>query len=68
MMLCKDFGLISAKGQSAGEHEPPKMMDLVEIFKKNSQNYKEMNLEQFNTALVRISEKMFGDGAIGKLY
>ena len=63
MMFCRDFVIIA--GSSKHEHEQQtelvKMADLVEIFKKNSTNYKEMSLQQFNEALSKIAERMFPD-------
>lgn len=48
MVFCKEFELLNSGGKpDDGGVDVPKMADLVEIFKKNSQNYKDMNYEQF---------------------
>lgn len=46
-MFCRDFSIIAGSRHEAERVELVKMVDLVEIFKKNSANYKEMSLEQF---------------------
>lgn len=47
MIFCKDFAIV--KLNSITRHS------LVEIFKKNSECYKEMNFDQFLTVLLKIS-------------
>jgi hypothetical protein len=59
MVFCKDFELLhtGAKSDESG-YDYPKMAELVEIFKKHSENYKDMNFEQYKRALEKIAEKM----------
>lgn len=47
MIFCKEFGIVKLNGITR--------QGLVEIFKKNSEFYKEMNLEQFITVLLKIA-------------
>jgi hypothetical protein len=47
MVFCRDFNIIAGTHkieQSETSIVLPRMPDLVEIFKKNSTNYKEMNV------------------------
>ena len=74
MMFCRDFKLVKnteyvRDKQSVTEDIGLKSNELIEIFKKNSHNYKEMDYEQFQTALSRIAATMFPDSeALTKLY
>jgi hypothetical protein len=55
MMFCKDFDI----GKISPAVNRP---FLVEIFKKNSECYKEMSFDQFDTVLKKLSEIGFADG------
>lgn len=47
MIFCKEFGIVKLNDMSR--------QNLVEIFKKNSEFYKEMSFQQFMAVLVKIS-------------
>lgn len=51
MIFCKDFGIVKLNGMSR--------TILVEMFKKNSEFYKEMNYEQFVSVLVKVSYMVY---------
>lgn len=59
MMMSRDFELIGTDAM--------KMQDMVEVFKKHAENYKEMDFDGFCKALGKVAEMMF-QGNSDKLY
>ena len=51
MIFCKEFGIVKLNSLNRPF--------LIEMFKKNSEFYKEMNIKQFNDVLIKISQLVY---------
>lgn len=51
MIFCKEFGIVKLNSMTRAW--------LLEIFKKNSEYYKEMNFQQFIDVLLKISQIVY---------